>query len=49
MVIYATWGWLTYYMDEAYSPLSTQWLSNGRVAPNQFDLVQLQEDLSLIK
>lgn len=47
-VQYATWGWVNYYADQLFSPLSTQWLNTKNVAPNQFDLAQLQNDLTLI-
>lgn len=47
-VQYATWQWLRYYMDEAFSPMSTQWMNTKGVAPNHFNLSQLQEDLTLI-
>lgn len=48
LVMYASWGWLNTYADEAYSPMSTQWMNTKGVSPNQFNLSQLQEDLTLI-
>lgn len=45
-IMYATWGWLDYYADEAYSPISAQWLNSKGVAPNQFNLQQLEVDLA---
>ncbi len=46
--MYMTWQFLKMYADEAYFPLSDQWVSSGKVAPNKFNLTQLQADLSLI-
>ncbi len=45
MVVYATWQWLSVYMDEAYCPLSPQWIENKGISPNHFSLAQLQSDL----
>lgn len=46
--LYATWGWLDYYADEAFSNISRQWINAKGLSPNHFDLTQLQEDLTLI-
>lgn len=43
-----TYGFLNYYSDEAYAPLSTQWINAQGVDPDHFNLAQLQEDLTLI-
>ncbi len=45
MPINITWGFLNYYADEFYAPLSSEWVSAGNVAPNHFDLAQLQADM----
>ncbi len=45
MPIYMTWAFYNYYSDEAYAPLSPEWVSAGNIAPNHFDLTQLQTDL----
>lgn len=47
-VQYATWGWYNYYCDEAYCPLSPQWLAKGGISPNHFNLSQLQSDMKLL-
>ncbi len=45
MPLYMTWAFYNYYCDEAFAPLSSEWVASGSVAPNHFDLAQLQVDL----
>lgn len=42
----ATAGFLHCYMDECYAVLSEDWIESNGLAPSQFNLDQLQEDLS---
>jgi hypothetical protein len=45
----ATWQFLDIYCDEAYAVLSTDWINKvTKIAPNQFDLASLENDLNLI-
>jgi hypothetical protein len=44
----ATWRWLRAYMSEGYAALSTDWIDEGRTAPNGFDLPTLQQHLARI-
>jgi hypothetical protein len=41
-----TWGFWAAYCDEAYAVLSTDWFSGKATAPNGFDLLALQTDLT---
>jgi hypothetical protein len=43
-----SWGFYQTYVDEAYAPLSPEWVTAGHVAPNHFDLAQLQADLKTL-
>lgn len=45
----ATWGFLDAYCDEAYAVLSQDWINKvSNLAPDNFDLAQLQADLNAI-
>ena len=43
---FMTWGFLHTYADEAYAVLSPDWIAATGLAPNQFNLAQLQADLA---
>lgn len=43
-----TWSFLDTYCDEAYAVLSADWIAANNQAPSNFDLAQLQADLSAI-
>jgi len=47
MILPVEWGWLTSYGDEFYAVLSMDWIKNN-VAPNDFNLDQLEKDLASI-
>jgi hypothetical protein len=47
-VLSATWYFLSCYCDEAYAILSPDWIGARGIAPNQFDLAQLQADLQAL-
>lgn len=42
---WATWQWWQAYVDEAYAVISDDWVADGKVAPNGFDLDALNSDL----
>jgi hypothetical protein len=44
-----TWDFLSTYGDEAYAIVSSDWIEKSGLAPNQFNLAQLQADLKLLK
>jgi hypothetical protein len=44
----ATWSFLDAYCDEAFAVLSPDWLATNKIAPNNFDLAQLEADLNAI-
>lgn len=51
-----TWGtvkrltnaWWAAYGDEAYAPLSEEWIGNNDLSPSAFNLVQLESDLAAV-
>jgi hypothetical protein len=43
-----TWDFLSTYCDEAYAVLSSEWFRTNGLAPNQFNLAQLQADLKAL-
>jgi hypothetical protein len=43
-----SWAWWKEYGVEAYAVLDSSWIEPGKVAPNGFNLAQLQADLALL-
>jgi len=43
-----TWAWFEKYCDEAYAPVSKEWIEAQGVAPSGFDLATLEADLNLV-
>lgn len=43
-----SWGFWHAYADEAWAALSTEWLDNGKTAPNGVDIAALNADLHLV-
>jgi len=43
-----TWGFLHTYADEAFAVLSPDWIAKTGLAPNHFNLSQLQADLAAL-
>jgi len=43
-----TWSWLVKYADEAYAPLSADWLSATGQSPSGFNQQQLTQDLNAL-
>ncbi len=46
--ILVSWRWLSAYIDEAWAPLSKDWIAAGK-SPSGFDLAALQADLAALK
>jgi hypothetical protein len=44
-----TWQWLLSYADEVYCCISTDWIGKSGLAPNGFDLVQLERDIKTVE
>jgi len=44
-----TWQWLLSYADEIYCCISTDWIGKSGLAPNGFDLVQLERDIKTVE
>lgn len=44
-----TWQWLLSYADEIYCCISTDWIGKSGLAPNGFDLIQLERDIKTVE
>jgi hypothetical protein len=47
-IIRMTWAALSYYCDEAYALIDSNWLAKDAITPSGFDLPQLHADLQLV-
>jgi hypothetical protein len=43
-----TWAWFEKYCDEAYAPVSKEWIKSSGIAPSGFDFATLEADLKLV-
>ena len=44
-----TWQWFLSYTDEVYCCISTDWIGKSGLAPNGFDLIQLERDIKTVE